>query len=82
MNPEWFAGRLRELREAKGWTQRQLAEAAGLKIGGVRDIEQGINNPTWPTVLALAQALGVTCEAFNQPPAERPVSKPGRPRKE
>jgi transcriptional regulator with XRE-family HTH domain len=82
MGADWFAGRLRELRTAAGLSRRELAEKAGLKEGGIRDIEQGINNPTWPTVLALAAALGVSCEAFNVPPTED-TSPPerGRPKK-
>jgi transcriptional regulator with XRE-family HTH domain len=82
MNPEWFAGRLRELREAAGLTQTQLADKAGMKLGGVQNLEQGRTYPTWPTVLALAEALGVTCEAFTRPPAEREPVGPGRPPKE
>jgi transcriptional regulator with XRE-family HTH domain len=80
MNPEWFGGRLRELREAAGWTQQRLAEVAGMKLGGVRNLEQGRRSPAWETVLALAQALGVDCTAFTKEPAAR-EPKPGRPRK-
>jgi hypothetical protein len=32
-------------------------------------------------MLALAEALGVNCLAFQQPPAPRPETGPGRPRK-
>src|SRR5262245_27420959 len=83
MSAEWFAGRLRELREARGVTQAGLAGAAGLKEGGIRDLEQGRRKPTWETVLALSQALGVDCTAFTTPPsAEAAASRPrGRPRK-
>jgi transcriptional regulator with XRE-family HTH domain len=82
VNADWFAGRLRELREASGMTQSQLAEKAGLKVGGVRDLEQARNKPTWETVLALSAALGVDCNAFTQAPAkEKPQPKRGRPRK-
>lgn len=82
MNPEWFAGRLRELREKAGLSREELAELAGMKIGGIRDLEQGVNQPRWETVLMLAKVLEVSCEAFNQPPsADLPPSKPGRPRK-
>src|SRR5215470_15197978 len=82
MRPEWFAGRLKELREGKGWTQRQLAEAAGLAVAGVQNIEQGRTYPEWPTVLALCQALGVSCDAFTeQPRASSSGGGRGRPRK-
>lgn len=68
---EGFAERLNELRAGAGLTQRQLAEKAGVKYGAVRDLEQGLNGPTWDTVLALAAALGVSVEAFTQPAAKR-----------
>jgi transcriptional regulator with XRE-family HTH domain len=77
----WFAGRLRELREGAGLSREGLAERAGLKVGGVRDLEQGRREPGWRTVLALARALGVGCTAFLQEPAARPPAGPGRPRK-
>src|SRR5207247_2130550 len=78
---EWFAGRLRELREAKGWTRTQLADAAGMAMDGVAHLELGRRKPTWDTVLALAKALGVDCTAFTQPPAEREPPGRGRPAK-
>ena len=60
MKPEWFGGRLRELRERAGMTQRELAEAAGLNPGAVCDLEhgrKGKSNPTWQTVVALCKVL-------------------------
>jgi transcriptional regulator with XRE-family HTH domain len=59
-----------------------LAEKAGMKLNGIRDIEQGINKPSWETVIALCKALGVKCDEFMRPPS--PGSHPiavGRPRK-
>jgi transcriptional regulator with XRE-family HTH domain len=81
MNPRWFAGRLKELREASGWTQQQLADAAGLKLGGIRDLEQQRTGPTWETVLALCEALGVSCESFTEEPESDAKQSRGRPRK-
>jgi transcriptional regulator with XRE-family HTH domain len=77
----WFAGRLRELREQAGLSRQELADKAGLSVYGIRDIEQGINQPSWPTVLSIAEALGVDCTVFTQPPAERESPGPGRPPK-
>jgi transcriptional regulator with XRE-family HTH domain len=82
MQAEWFAGRLRELREEKGFGREQLAELAGIKASAVRDIEQGVYSPNWETVVALCRALGVTADAFLQGPTERPPIARGRPRKE
>jgi transcriptional regulator with XRE-family HTH domain len=81
MPTEAFGERLRELREAREWTQTELAEKAGLTRDGVAHLEQGRRKPSWETVLALAAALGVSCEAFTTPPAEREAPGPGRPRK-
>ena len=78
---EAFAGRLKELREGKGLTQPQLAERAGMTKAGIADLEQGRRKPSWETVLALAKALGVSCEEFTKAPAEREPAGPGRPRK-
>jgi len=82
MSQTHFGERLAELRVHAGLTQQQLADCAGLKIGGIRDLEQGINRlPRWDTVLALAEALGVDCRAFQEQPAARPRPSRGRPRK-
>ncbi|MGH7225009.1 MAG: helix-turn-helix domain-containing protein, partial [Gemmataceae bacterium] len=81
MKAEWFKGRLRELREQAGLSRSQLAERAGLRPNGIRDLEQGINKPSWETVIALCQALNVKPDAFTEQPAELPPLKAGRPTK-
>jgi transcriptional regulator with XRE-family HTH domain len=59
-----FARRLKALREAAGMTQNQLAERSGLHLGAVFKLEQGRREPSWATVQALCDALGVSCEEF------------------
>ena len=81
MDLEAFGGRLKELREQAGLTQQQLADRAGLSLRGVSQWERGVREPGWGSVLALADALGVNCLAFQQAPAPRPEAGPGRPRK-
>jgi DNA-binding XRE family transcriptional regulator len=76
---EWFAGRLKELRERAGLTQPELAQRADMNRFGIAKLEQGVTKPTWETVLTLAKVLGVSCEAFTHPPADRKPSGPGRP---
>jgi transcriptional regulator with XRE-family HTH domain len=76
-----FAGRLKELREGAGLTQQQLGERSGMHKLTVAKLEQGIREPSWATVQALAGALGVTCEAFTTPPADREPQGRGRPPK-
>jgi transcriptional regulator with XRE-family HTH domain len=61
-----FAVKLKEMREAAGMTQAQLAEASGLHVSVVFKIEQGVRaDPSWATVKALAKALGTDCTAFD-----------------
>jgi transcriptional regulator with XRE-family HTH domain len=77
-----FKDVLRKLREGAGLTQESLAQKAGMSVGNVRNYEQGIRLPTFPVVVKLSRALGVTCEAFaecddvtgEEPPA--PKKKP------
>jgi transcriptional regulator with XRE-family HTH domain len=79
---ERFGGRLRELREGAGLNQKELAVRAGLTLDGLSRLERGNRSPTWETVLALANALGVSTEAFRQEPAPyRATGRRGRPTK-
>ena len=81
MSAEWFAGRLKELREQARLTQPELADKAGLSKAGIADLEQGRREPSWATAVALAGALGVEVTAFLQQPAPRPQTGRGRPPK-
>jgi len=85
MSEHGFAGRLKELREQSGLSQAELAEAAGMNAFGVAKLEQGVREPLWATVQALARALGVEVGEFvvadDPPPAKdkRPVKPAGAP---
>jgi len=50
---------VRELREAHGWSQTQLAQAAGMTQSAVARFEAGGTIPTLPILGRLAQALNV-----------------------
>lgn len=82
MIADHFSARLKHLREAAGLTQQELATKAGFQRGAVARWELGTREPSWKNIVALANALGVSCEAFTEeaPPVE--PSGPGRPRKE
>ena len=82
MDKKHVGQRLRELREAAGLGRKELAEKAGMKEGGVRDIEQGLRMPKFDNVVSLANALGVDCTAFTQEPQPTEKAGPGRPKKE
>jgi len=51
---------IRDLRQRAGLTQREVAERAGLSIGGLRDLEQGrVAQPRPATLRRLATALAL-----------------------
>jgi transcriptional regulator with XRE-family HTH domain len=81
-NPEWFGARLRELREAAGLTQQQLADKVGCTWQTVSRWERGQAEPGWTQILAISESLNISCEEFRKEPAEREPSKAGRPPKE
>lgn len=77
-----FGPRLRALRQAKGLSQKALAEQVGLSLSAVQQHEQGLRSPTWETVLKYCEVFGVECGAFAA--ADGPASPPppvGRPPK-
>jgi transcriptional regulator with XRE-family HTH domain len=77
-----FGARLRSIREAKGLTQEQVAERAGMAYQAVARIERGdADNPTWKTVQKLAEALGVEPNDFLSDDDDTPLTTPKRPRK-
>lgn len=53
--------RVKALREAKGWTQDQLAECSGVPQGTISRIERGRlkRQPSLENIVRLAKALGV-----------------------
>lgn len=55
-----FGSRVRELREAKGMSQEQLADVSGLDRTYISGIERGKRNVGLHNIEVLAKALGVT----------------------
>ena len=76
-----FHARLKELREAAGLTQVDLAERSGVPKPSIANLEQGRRKPALETAQKLATALGVSCEAFNEPAESDEPAPRGRPRK-
>lgn len=63
--PAGLAGTLRRLREARDWTQADLAKCAGLAFSSIQALESGrTKSPTLDTLRSLAEALGVTVGAL------------------
>jgi transcriptional regulator with XRE-family HTH domain len=48
-----------QLRKPQGWTREQVAKAAGVPLGTLRDYEQGRRMPSLENAARLAVALGV-----------------------
>ncbi len=56
---------IRQLREAQGLTQIELAQRSNVGQGIISDIETGkTRNPTIKTLTAIAAALGVSLDAL------------------
>jgi len=54
-----FGARVREFRKARGLTQHQLAESAGIDRKTINRIENTRYSPTLTNVFAIADALNV-----------------------
>lgn len=57
-----LAERFQRIREEKGLTQAQLADASGLNIWAIRNWEQGKREPGAAAITALARALKVSSD--------------------
>ena len=75
--------RLRLARQARGFSQQQLAGMAGVSRQAVSAVESGLSDPSLRVALALARALGLTVEELFGPraPAPRNSSTPDVPTK-
>lgn len=61
-----FGQRLRYLRRQLNLTQEQLAEATGISVDMISNIERGINAPSFETIEKLAKVLKILPkELFN-----------------
>lgn len=60
-----FSEKIRNARRAKGWTQKDLAQASGMTLRTIQNYELGARLPKkWDTYLALAQALDINEEVL------------------
>jgi transcriptional regulator with XRE-family HTH domain len=57
---EIFGKRVRQLRVAAGWTQEQLAEAAGITTTYTSDLERGTKVPSLTIVLRISRAFRIS----------------------
>jgi putative transcriptional regulator len=74
-----FAARLRQFREARGWSLGELARRSGTHITSLSKVETEQRAPSLRLALALATALGVSLdELVREPvaPDPAPAAKP------
>jgi transcriptional regulator with XRE-family HTH domain len=71
---EAIGARVRQERQARGWTLDHLAETAGVSRRMVVNVEQGAANPSVGTLLRISDALGVGLPALVERPAPKPVT--------
>ncbi|EMY35132.1 helix-turn-helix domain protein [Arthrobacter crystallopoietes BAB-32] len=68
-----IGARVKQERQARGWTLDQLAEAAAVSRRVVVNVEQGATNPSVGTLLRISDALGVGLPALVESPRPKPV---------
>ena len=59
-----LANSLRDAREARGWTQADLAERIGVSRKTVNTVENGVFVPSTVIALKLARAFGESVESL------------------
>lgn len=57
---------VRAIREERGLSQVQLAEATGFIQAWISHVERGRRNPSWSNVVRLAGGLGVSVSALTK----------------
>jgi transcriptional regulator with XRE-family HTH domain len=63
-----LANNMKQLREARGITQQQVADLAGLPRPTWANLESGAANPTLAVLVRVAHALQITVEELIAPP--------------
>lgn len=75
-----FGDKLKELRTAKGMTQKNLADAVGVAQSAIARWEIGQQIPSFDVVQAICLSLGVSCNVFDGCRHEKTDSPRGRGR--
>lgn len=56
------ADRIKALREARGWTQAELARRMNMTRNGINSWEQGLSMPSPPSLVDLARLFSVSTD--------------------
>lgn len=64
--------RIRELRDAEGWSLKELERRSGVDRGTIWRVEQGRQSPSVDKAAALAKALGVSLDELHVPEVDSP----------
>jgi transcriptional regulator with XRE-family HTH domain len=79
--PETFGRRVADCRERRGWTQKKLADVAGVSVTFISELENDHRSPGAETLLRIADALGASLDylvkgVVEAPPLPKPVILP------
>jgi GTP pyrophosphokinase len=76
MDARLYGSRLREMREARGLSQKELAEQLGITQVAISGWERGAREPDLEMMVRLAEFFGVGLTEFVEPaPRRRPGKK-------
>lgn len=59
-----FAERLKQLKDEKGWSEREVANRSGITYSTVHSYFLGRNVPSAPNLAKLAKAFGIGIDEF------------------
>lgn len=66
--------RIKQLRIAKGWTQKELSDKCGISTNSIYKYENNLSMPRMPQTKAIAAALGITYEGLMSGGESAPVT--------
>jgi transcriptional regulator with XRE-family HTH domain len=72
-----FGLAVRQLREARGWSQEVFADRAGLSRSYAGEVERGNAVPSLATVLKVAAAFGISGAALIEHSEQAELRRPG-----
>ena len=59
-----IGSRVREIRESRGLSRKKLAESISLTIQAITQVETGRRKPSFQTLIALSQGLGISLDSL------------------